>query len=104
MNKLEEKAKKYVDEMKKQGYVISEDFAMNLVSLKEKNPTMPTKELIEQTFKKTLAFYDEFEKNPKPYINEIHRQLNNEQNENKNSTKPFKIKEKSDLHSKERNR
>ena len=38
-------------------------------------------------------YYDDFNKNPKPYIDEIHRQLENEQN-GKN-TKPFKPKEKS---------
>lgn len=92
MKKIEQ-AKKFVEDMKRQGYEISEDFAINLVSLKEKNPNMPTEELIEQTFKKTLAFYDDFNKNPKPYIDEIHRQLENEQN-GKN-TKPFKPKEKS---------
>lgn len=92
MKKIEQ-AKKFVEDMKRQGYEISEDFAINLVSLKEKNPNMPTEELIEQTFKKTLAFYDDFNKNSKPYIDEIHRQLENEQN-GKN-TKPFKPKEKS---------
>lgn len=89
MKKIEQ-AKKFVEDMKKQGYEISEDFAMNLISLKEKNPNMRNEELIEQTFKKTLAFYDEFNKNPKPYIDEIHRQL-----ENGKTPKPFKLKEKS---------
>lgn len=75
MNELEKRAKHFADNMKEQGYEVSNDFAMNFVTLKDKNPNLSNEELIEQTFKKTLAFYDDFEKNPKPYTNEIHRQL-----------------------------
>ncbi len=75
MNELEKKAKKVADTMKEQGYEVSNDFALNFVTLKEKDPNISNEELLEQTFKKTLAFYDDFNKNPKPYTNEIHRQL-----------------------------
>lgn len=75
MNELEKRAKHFADSMKEQGYEVSNDFAMNFVTLKDKNPNLSNEELIEQSFKKTLAFYDEFEKNPKPYTNEIYRQL-----------------------------
>lgn len=75
MNELEKRAKHFAGYMKEQGYEVSNDFAMNFVTLKDKNPNLSNEELIEQSFKKTLAFYDDFEKNPKPYTNEIHRQL-----------------------------
>ena len=75
MNELEKRAKHFADYMKEQGYEVSNDFAMNFITLKDKNPNLSNEELIEQSFKKTLAFYDDFEKNPKPYTNEIHRQL-----------------------------
>lgn len=106
MNKLEENAKKFVEDMKKKGYEVSVDFAINLLTIKEKNPNISKDELVEQAFKKTLAFYDDFNKNPKPYVNSIDIALQNEldlSNKQKN-TKPFQIKEKSNLNSKERDR